>query len=283
MKKNFFSNTSKYIFILILLFLVSFGTSCRSIVNNISSNISFNYPGLRLETIAIDDDTIEESHPVVVCFGDSVTFGWNLKYEESYPYLLEKDISKEYDDVLVVNSGIGGNTIIDGLNRVEKDVLDFEPDIVFSSFGLNDGMLFQIGIFKDDANIKFLENGETFYTRLSLNAFRSHYLDLINIFEGRDIPIVLMTTNPVLMSFQGNRSEDFRKMQNEIYGIFNEEIRAIAEEYDLPLIDIEEAFREKQNIHDYIQDDGIHPESSGLELIATTISESGIINKLLEK
>jgi len=267
----------------VLLFAVFFSISCKSIVKNISSNISFNYPGLRLETISLDKDLIKESYPVLVCFGDSVTFGWNLKYEESYPFLLKQKIDDDFKDALVINSGIGGDTVLDALNRVDDDVIDYNPEIVFSSFGLNDGMLMQQDVEMDDANAYFIENGETFYTRLSLIAFRDYYLELTELVKDSGSHIVILTTNPVLIDFPGERSEEFRKKQNEIYEIYNDEIESIAGEADVPLIDIKEAFEEKSNIRDFIQPDGIHPNSKGLELISETIEESGIINKLLEK
>ena len=51
---------------------------------------SNNYQGLRFETTRLEFSRVEGSFPRLVCLGDSVTFGWNIAYEKSFPYLLEK-------------------------------------------------------------------------------------------------------------------------------------------------------------------------------------------------
>ena len=88
---------------------------------------SNNYQGLRFETTSLEFSMIEESFPRLVCLGDSVTFGWNIPYEKSYPFLLEEKLNEKYPEVLVINSGIGGQTIIDALGRLDSDVFYYNP------------------------------------------------------------------------------------------------------------------------------------------------------------
>ena len=47
----------------------------------------------------------------------------------------------ETDDAVVINAGIRGDTAVQGLARLERDALWYEPQIVISAFGLNDGNL----------------------------------------------------------------------------------------------------------------------------------------------
>jgi hypothetical protein len=42
----------------------------------------------------------------IVCVGDSVTFGWGVSYEESYPARLERSLADQGYDVEVVNAGV---------------------------------------------------------------------------------------------------------------------------------------------------------------------------------
>lgn len=69
----------------------------------------------------------------IVCFGDSLTWGYGATWEKDYPTRLE-----EMTGIEVINSGVSGNTTADGLARLEDDVLAFEPDVVLITLGGND-------------------------------------------------------------------------------------------------------------------------------------------------
>lgn len=69
----------------------------------------------------------------IVCFGDSLTAGYGVRQGEDYPTALAKILKKR-----VINKGIDGNTTVDGLSRLEADVLEQEPYLVIIEFGGND-------------------------------------------------------------------------------------------------------------------------------------------------
>jgi lysophospholipase L1-like esterase len=252
-------------------------------VKEISSNLSFNYPGLRIETLSIDKKDIDEEDTVIVCFGDSVTFGWNLQYKKSYPYILQEELGKINKKVIVVNAGIGGDTVLDALERVEKDVIGYKPDLVLTSFGLNDGMLMQKDIINDEKNLSFNENDETFYTRLSLESFSSTYSEVIDMLDKNSINTVMLTTNPVMISFPEGRTQEYRQNQKDIYDKYNDEIRELADNKDLKLIDVIKAFENTGNIEDLIQPDGLHPNENGLRIIAEIITDDSFIIEMIDK
>ncbi len=79
----------------------------------------------------------------IVCFGDSITYGEHLPYAQAYPAVLEELIRQRHPDldVVVINSGIRGHTSVQGLARLQRDVLWYKPHIVLSAFGVNDGNL----------------------------------------------------------------------------------------------------------------------------------------------
>jgi hypothetical protein len=81
-----------FIILLILVAALIGGiSSCKLFLSNaekVTSAVSFNYPGLRVETRNISFHEIENNFPRVVCSGDSVTLGWNISYDNSYPVLL---------------------------------------------------------------------------------------------------------------------------------------------------------------------------------------------------
>ncbi len=69
----------------------------------------------------------------IICFGDSVTFGYGVTSKQSYPSILAK-----MSGLSVVNAGIDGDTSTEALKRIKPDVLDKEPLLVIIEFGGND-------------------------------------------------------------------------------------------------------------------------------------------------
>jgi acyl-CoA thioesterase-1 len=78
----------------------------------------------------------------IVCFGDSITFGYGADPGEDYPTILGKLVK-----LPVVNSGVDGNTSFEALARLENDVLDKDPRLVIVELGGND---FLTKVPKDD-------------------------------------------------------------------------------------------------------------------------------------
>ncbi len=69
----------------------------------------------------------------IICFGDSITFGYGVNPDEDYPTNLSKML-----DIPVINRGIDGNTSSEALSRFEHDVLDDKPLLVIIEFCGND-------------------------------------------------------------------------------------------------------------------------------------------------
>jgi acyl-CoA thioesterase-1 len=69
----------------------------------------------------------------IVCFGDSITFGYGVEKGEDYPALLAKLLG-----IQVVNAGIDGDTSSEALKRLEPDVLERRPFLVIVEFCGND-------------------------------------------------------------------------------------------------------------------------------------------------
>lgn len=69
----------------------------------------------------------------IICFGDSITMGYGVESQDSYPAWLGKMVT-----LPVLNAGIDGDTSSGGLKRINSDVLDREPLLVIIEFGAND-------------------------------------------------------------------------------------------------------------------------------------------------
>jgi lysophospholipase L1-like esterase len=70
---------------------------------------------------------------IIVCFGDSLTFGTGAGKGMDYPSQLSKMIRKT-----VINKGIPGDTTTSALRRLNRDVLSKNPDFVLITLGGND-------------------------------------------------------------------------------------------------------------------------------------------------
>jgi len=69
----------------------------------------------------------------IICFGDSITFGYGAQSGEDYPTVLSKMIQ-----LPVINAGIDGDITTEALKRIDSDVLERDPLLVIIEFGGND-------------------------------------------------------------------------------------------------------------------------------------------------
>jgi len=95
--------------------------------------------GLRPESAGLQPRELA-GHLRVVALGDSITHGMQLPAAQTYVGLLAERLRARLASrpVTVTNAGICGQTAVQGLARLERDVLRFRPALTLISFGLND-------------------------------------------------------------------------------------------------------------------------------------------------
>jgi len=77
--------------------------------------------------------------PRIVFLGDSLTSGYSLDADLSFPSLIQKRIDREGLPLTVVNSGISGDTTAGGLRRLNW-LMKQPVSIMFVALGANDGL-----------------------------------------------------------------------------------------------------------------------------------------------
>src|SRR5215471_1675190 len=78
-----------------------------------------------------------DSRPVIVAFGDSMTAGFGVPGEQSYPSQFQKSLDALGYNYRVVNMGVTGDTTSGGRSRLSR-VLGANPLIVILELGAND-------------------------------------------------------------------------------------------------------------------------------------------------
>src|SRR6516164_3680441 len=75
--------------------------------------------------------------PTILAIGDSMTAGYGVAADSSYPAQLESELKKRGYYYRVVNQGVTGSTTTQALGRLTR-ALAIQPDIVIIQLGGND-------------------------------------------------------------------------------------------------------------------------------------------------
>jgi acyl-CoA thioesterase-1 len=81
---------------------------------------------------------ISAQSPKIVALGDSLTAGFGLTENESYPYLLQQRLKADGYDYEVVNAGVSGDTSLGGLERADWVLGQENVEILILELGAND-------------------------------------------------------------------------------------------------------------------------------------------------
>jgi len=171
---------------------------------------------LNKEKLAPFIQKLEQKQPVtMVALGDSNTCNFSFtKGGKQWPELLQTQLIIHYKTqfVTLVNSGICGNTAQNGLERLDRDVLRYQPDLAIVTFGTNDAN-------KNRTIEEFSSDISAIVERLTKNG-----------------TLVLLRTVTPIMEINPAPSHIWKNGER-ILGII-EHTRKIADSCSLPFIDI---------------------------------------------
>lgn len=76
----------------------------------------------------------------IACLGDSVTFGFNVDQEDTYPSVVENMLNYNLRErhIEVINAGVPGYASPQGVEMFTHYVLPLKPDLITVAFGRND-------------------------------------------------------------------------------------------------------------------------------------------------
>lgn len=187
----------------------------------------------------------------VVFFGDSITqMGIN---KGGYINLIEEKLTNKgiADKYELIGAGIGGNKVYDLYLRLEEDVLDKKPDIVFIYIGINDVWHKTSGIGTD------------------IKKYEQFYSAIIKKIKNAGAKVVLCT--PTVIGEKLNNGNP----QDADLNAYAEVVRHLAELNNCSLVDLRRVFittLEKENPSNKEQgvltNDRVHLNEKGNNLVA---------------
>ncbi len=89
--------------------------------------------------LPIDSKANQNTQIKILVLGDSLTAGYGLDKNGSFPAVLEKYLRASGWDTTIANGGVSGDTSAGGKNRL-KWALTKNPDVVIIELGANDGL-----------------------------------------------------------------------------------------------------------------------------------------------
>jgi acyl-CoA thioesterase-1 len=175
----------------------------------------------------------DESAPLVVFLGDSLTAGYGLSEKEAFPQLLAERLAAAGTAIRLVNAGVSGDTSVGGERRLGW-LLEQSPDVLVVELGANDGL-----------------------RGLPLEMTRGALETIVN--EGLDGgAAVLLLGMKVPPNYGPSYSQGFER-------IFS----AIAVDLDVPLVPF--LLAGVGGLASLNQVDGIHPTAEGHEILADNV------------
>ena len=78
--------------------------------------------------------------PTILVFGDSLSAGYGIDVDQSWPALLQAKLESQGYEHRVVNASISGETTEGGAQRIAGALTRFGPDVVVLELGGNDGL-----------------------------------------------------------------------------------------------------------------------------------------------
>ena len=189
----------------------------------------------------------------IVFLGDSITQGGGG--DNGYITLIKKALDAQFADfgIETINAGISGHKVPDLQKRLDKDVLDKKPTIVFIYIGINDVWHFSM------AN----------HTGTPKDQYEAGLKDIIARIKAAGARPILCTASVIGEKHDGSNPQD--KMLDEYCDIS----RAVAKETGVQLTDLRKAFLDYEKANNkenkekgLLTGDRVHLSADGNRFVA---------------
>lgn len=181
---------------------------------------------LALSSSVNSSASLNKNEYVAVVLGDSLSAGYGVKIQESWPSILENNLNSKGVNIRIINAGISGDTTSGGLYRLPKLLKEHKPKLVILELGGNDGL-------RGMSIKKVIKKNLDTMIRMSLDA------------ESK----VLLIGVELPPNYGATYTDNFKNMYLDL-----------ATQYNLPLV--QGSIKEMVSLN-LMQEDGIHPNTKG--------------------
>ncbi|MGR5127560.1 multifunctional acyl-CoA thioesterase I/protease I/lysophospholipase L1 [Photobacterium swingsii] len=180
----------------------------------------------------------------LMILGDSLSAGYNMRAEQSWPILLEPKLRQQGHDLTVVNASISGDTTGNGLARLPSLLDRHQPDYVIIELGANDGL-----------------------RGFPPKTIRNNLAAMIEDIHATGAQSLLMQ-----IQVPPNYGKHYSQLFSALYP-------ELSQKYSSPLLPffLEEVILKQE----WMMDDGLHPKAEAQPWIADYMAKE--LNKVLEK
>ena len=183
--------------------------------------------------MALNNRLDEQPKSIILAFGNSLTAGYAVSKDESYPSRLQKILLDKGYHHRVINGGVSGDTTAGGLRRI-RWLMKQEPEFVILELGANDGLRGQ-----------------------PISEIESNLVKIIQICLEQNSKVLLAG-----MKIPPNYGDEYTHDFEEVYN-------RISKQYRVSLIPFFlEGVAGKRKL---TQSDGLHPLAAGYVIVAQTV------------
>ena len=176
---------------------------------------------------------IKQEKLVVLALGDSLTAGFGVQEEESFPSRLQVKINQSNLRHKVINAGVSGDTTAGGVRRIDW-LMKHKPNIVILALGANDGL-----------------------RGLSTKEMQINLETMIRISHENNAQVLLAG-----MKALPNYGKDYQLKFESVYA-------DLAKKYDLVYLPF--LLEGVAGVREHTRPDGLHPTESGYKLVADLV------------
>lgn len=187
-----------------------------------------------LAGLLLGGSTLASAEYTILFLGDSLTEGYGLEPEQSFPGIIEQRLQEAgHDDIEVINGGVSGSTTASALSRLQWYIRS-DPDFMLLALGANDGL-----------------------RGLSIEQMRANLAETIEFAQDNGVRVALAG-----MMIPPNYGEEYAR---DFAAVFP----ALAEQYDLPFLPF--LLEGVAAVEELNQADGIHPNAAGTRKVADLV------------
>lgn len=225
---------------------------------------------LCFSTQAIAAEPIVKTGEKVAFLGDSITAqGWGNP--AGYVKLVVAGMAANGVEITPVPAGIGGHKSNDMLARLDRDVLSKQPQWMTLSCGVNDVWHGKKGVPLDDTQAAAQTYEKRNPNEPDKGTYEKNITEIVDRATQAGVKVVVLTATVI--------REDLANDDNKRLAPYNDFLRKLAKERNLPLADLNALFQERikaarQPGKNAFTHDGVHMNSEGNKIMATGVMQA---------